>query len=286
MSRSLPAKPSLENLKKQAKDLLKAHKKGDADACKTLRLLHRFAKTSDEDTLAADVALHEAQYALAMDYGFENWAELKAFVESLEIMRSGGLPLSESASLSKWAISNPEDVRTDGDTWVFTGKDVRAEIGGMSWDNYVLSADVWIKRTSPDARYCVQLTGRGTSIYCQLVPGCVLIAYYDETPKGNPKGFTHLERQAVHVPDRTWFNFRMKAEAGIITALLDGREIVSAAIPCGTRGMPGLLVNQQNSAEVRVRNVRVQFLNPTPEQLREYGTDAGVNWGRYVTEHG
>jgi len=81
MTRRLPSRPSLEHLKCQAKDLLKAHRRGDPSACKTLRLLHRFAKASDEEILSADLALHEAQYALAMDYGFESWSALKKRVE-------------------------------------------------------------------------------------------------------------------------------------------------------------------------------------------------------------
>ena len=61
----------------------------------------------------------------------------------------------------------------------------------------------------------------------------ILIAYYEEEPKDNPKGFTHLIAPAeVRVPDRTWFNFRMAAEAGIVTAFLDGERITSAAAPC------------------------------------------------------
>ena len=41
---TLPAKPSLEQLKKQAKDLLKAVKTGDVSACPVLRLHVRFVR--------------------------------------------------------------------------------------------------------------------------------------------------------------------------------------------------------------------------------------------------
>lgn len=286
MTRPLPPNPTLKHLRNEAKAIRKALKAADRKACPPLRCLNRFAKATDEEILAADIPLKEVQFALAMDYGFKSWAEMKRFVESLEIMRSGGLPLAKGASLRNWAINNPQDVKLDGDTWVFTGKDVRAEVGGMSWDNYVLSADVQVVRTTPDGTYRVQLTGRGTSIYCQLVPGWIVIAYFEEQPKDNPKGFTHLARREFDVPEGKWVNFRMKAEAGTIAAFLDGQEIVSARIPCGTQGMPGLLVNGQQNAEVRVRNIRVEFLRPTPEQVIEYGAGAGANWERYVAEHG
>ena len=82
MPRPLPSKPNLAQLKHQAKNLLKAHHRGEKSACQTLRLLHRFAALSDEAILSAALTLAEAQYALAMDYGFESWAALKSRVES------------------------------------------------------------------------------------------------------------------------------------------------------------------------------------------------------------
>ena len=45
----------------------------------------------------------------------------------------------------------------------------------MSWDNYVLSADVYIQKKGVQANHCIQLTGNGTSIYCQIVGGWMLI---------------------------------------------------------------------------------------------------------------
>ena len=80
MSPTLPPKPSLRHLSEQAKDLVKRHGRGDAGVCATLRRLRRFVGAGDADILSADVALHDAQFALAMDYGFGSWAELKAHV--------------------------------------------------------------------------------------------------------------------------------------------------------------------------------------------------------------
>ena len=58
MSRSLPEKPNLEHLKKQAKELLRG---------------------------TPGSKLAEAQHALARDYGFPTWAKLKSYVESLRL---------------------------------------------------------------------------------------------------------------------------------------------------------------------------------------------------------
>jgi hypothetical protein len=83
MARQVPSRPSLEQLKRQAKDLLKAHQAGDRCVCEKLRLLRRFAQVSDERILAAAVSLQETQHALAVDYGFRNWSELKRHVEAV-----------------------------------------------------------------------------------------------------------------------------------------------------------------------------------------------------------
>ncbi|XOV88223.1 MAG: glyoxalase superfamily protein [Pseudomonadota bacterium] len=60
MTRLLPDHPNLGFLKREAKQILKT-KKSEGD--------HR-------------ATLHDVQLALARDYGFSGWAELKAFVES------------------------------------------------------------------------------------------------------------------------------------------------------------------------------------------------------------
>lgn len=80
MTPSLPENPSLEVLKKQAKGLLQAQKNRDASCCEALRLLRRFTRKSDEEILAAEVKLMEAQYALARQYGFKSWQDLRAAV--------------------------------------------------------------------------------------------------------------------------------------------------------------------------------------------------------------
>ncbi len=81
--RELPPRPNLDQLKKQAKDIHRAHQRGDASCCEVLRWLHRFAGAGDELVLALPVSLSEVQHALAMDYGFTGWASLRSFVERM-----------------------------------------------------------------------------------------------------------------------------------------------------------------------------------------------------------
>lgn len=70
MSRQLPPRPSLEHLKKQAKDLLAAARAQEPEAI----ALYGTYFQSEEPTLA------RAQLALARDYGFDSWKELSQFV--------------------------------------------------------------------------------------------------------------------------------------------------------------------------------------------------------------
>lgn len=100
MNHSLPPNPDLTQLKHQAKDLHKAHKRGKARVCTTLRRLRRFAETPDDKILAANVSLHEAQFALALEYGFSSWNALKQRVEDGRIPLAGRL------------------VRQDGRVWI------------------------------------------------------------------------------------------------------------------------------------------------------------------------
>ena len=75
----LPAHPSLEQLRKQAKDLLRDFRDGDAvGVTRFAATIPRFASATGLDAQLAD-----AQFIVAREYGFENWAALAAEVEQL-----------------------------------------------------------------------------------------------------------------------------------------------------------------------------------------------------------
>lgn len=76
-SQKLPERANLEQLKKQAKDLLRAAQSGDAAALERFRALPAFASGLDP----AALALHDAQSAIAREYGFASWKEIKEHVE-------------------------------------------------------------------------------------------------------------------------------------------------------------------------------------------------------------
>jgi len=101
LGRSLPSSPSLQHLRDEAKSLLKTHKKGDPSCCGILKQIRRFQDQADDDILRADVSLHDVQFALAMEYGYKSWGELKRNVlgktDSLKCLHIHNLDLSAQA---------------------------------------------------------------------------------------------------------------------------------------------------------------------------------------------
>jgi ankyrin repeat protein len=78
-ARQLPEHPSLENLRKQAKSLLREVHAGDPTA---LALVQEFHPHADE--ALAEFALNDAQVAVARSYGDANWTKLKQRVAAIE----------------------------------------------------------------------------------------------------------------------------------------------------------------------------------------------------------
>jgi ankyrin repeat protein len=78
--RKLPDHPSLEQLKKQAKDLLKDFLAGDPEA---IAQVHR----AENSPNATSFALADAQRVLARAYGFASWTALRQHVDGVTIAR-------------------------------------------------------------------------------------------------------------------------------------------------------------------------------------------------------
>jgi ankyrin repeat protein len=78
---SLPANPSLENLKKQAKTLKKSWLEGDVATLERVRKAHpKYA--NDEELRAAKPRLTDCQLVLAREAGFDSWPQLRVAVEA------------------------------------------------------------------------------------------------------------------------------------------------------------------------------------------------------------
>lgn len=105
MSRQLPPRPSLEYLKKEAKDILGAHGRRDPTACAVLKNLRQFAGARDEDILTTPLPLSEVQFALALDYGFAGWNELVAQVTGQPVE---GAPSPQAVAMSSGLVAECE----------------------------------------------------------------------------------------------------------------------------------------------------------------------------------
>ncbi len=107
--RLLPERPSLEQLRKEAKDLLRDARGGDASA------LARITAT-ERSTPSARTTLADAQLAIAREFGFPSWPKL---VRHVEVVTGGGFmlrPLIRPVELSpgrRWTIADGTDAPTD-----------------------------------------------------------------------------------------------------------------------------------------------------------------------------
>jgi hypothetical protein len=81
--KKLPRKASLDHLKKQAKELLRLYRNGNATAI--ARFSHHLpvaAHRTDSEVIALQLRLHDAQSCIAREYGFSSWADLNLYVET------------------------------------------------------------------------------------------------------------------------------------------------------------------------------------------------------------
>jgi ankyrin repeat protein len=79
-TRTLSDRPHLDQLRRQARELLDAFREGSAGAAEEVHAHYRHAD-------AASFALHDAQLVLARAYGFDSWPKLKAFVDGVTVQR-------------------------------------------------------------------------------------------------------------------------------------------------------------------------------------------------------
>jgi ankyrin repeat protein len=78
--RTLRQPPDLDQLKRQARELLESFRNGDRTAAAEVNAHHHGAEPRT-------FALHGAQLVIARAYGFQSWPKLKAFVEGATVRR-------------------------------------------------------------------------------------------------------------------------------------------------------------------------------------------------------
>src|SRR5262245_6202185 len=79
-TRVMRENPDIDQLRRQARELLEAYRAQSPDAVLEVEAHHRTARP-------ATFALHDAQFVLARSYGFESWPKLKAGVEGVTTKR-------------------------------------------------------------------------------------------------------------------------------------------------------------------------------------------------------
>ena len=85
-TRTLPEKPNLDQLKKQAKDLLNAFRAAEPAAMAEVRAHYGSSSPASAEAAKA-FQLSDAQLVIAHAYGFASWPKLKAFVDGVTISR-------------------------------------------------------------------------------------------------------------------------------------------------------------------------------------------------------
>src|SRR5947207_7644066 len=79
-TRAMRDNPDIDQLKRQARELLEAYRAQSPDAIIEVAAHHRTATPES-------FALHDAQFVVARSYGFESWPKLKAAVDGVTAAR-------------------------------------------------------------------------------------------------------------------------------------------------------------------------------------------------------
>jgi len=96
--RPLPAAPSLEYERKEAKSLVRRLRAGDLNALRRAELAH---PASLRDRRPNELRLADAQHVIAREYGFTSWPRLVAYFEEMERHRRGPRYNSPDDSLDR-----------------------------------------------------------------------------------------------------------------------------------------------------------------------------------------
>jgi len=90
-AKQLPARPSLEHYRKQAKDLFKARK--FPDGVGRLKKFHpRLTKLTEAEIADAELTLADAQWVIGREHGFESWPK---FVKHIQELVRANSPVSK-----------------------------------------------------------------------------------------------------------------------------------------------------------------------------------------------
>src|SRR5579864_3202005 len=95
--KQLPPRPSLEQYRKQAKDLIKFWKSGDSEAVRRIATFHtRWRNGLDSAASTRRFAVADAQLVIAREHGFESWPKFARHIKEL---------IRESSLIAKFELA-------------------------------------------------------------------------------------------------------------------------------------------------------------------------------------
>jgi hypothetical protein len=159
-TRELPARPNLDQYRKQAKELLKAIRSGDREALERVRRSHA---RSDVD--AGSIVLADAQLVIAREHGIDSWTKFAERIDAMlgdrapkavwhrveqavltgdaaaleALIRECGTTLRQNPGMS-WVGDLRQDGlgnRTAGDALPDARSIIAAKLHFGSWDDYI-----------------------------------------------------------------------------------------------------------------------------------------------------
>src|SRR5262245_5983102 len=108
-AKQLPARPSLEQYRKQAKDLFKERK--SPEGARRFKKFHpRLTKVTEAEIPDVEVSLADSQWVIAREHGFESWPKFVKHIE--ELVRA-------NSSVSKYELA--ADAIVSGDVTALKG---------------------------------------------------------------------------------------------------------------------------------------------------------------------
>ena len=164
-ARELPARPNLEQYRKQAKDLLKGYKAGDPEALQRIQKYH---------ARVAELTLADVQFVIAREHGSDSWPK---FTKQIETLRGGNalgvvwksaedaVVAGDAATLEGLLGEHEQMFRTERpqSSWLgglapdYSAGDARSVIVRnhffASWDQFATYAAALTDQTSPVAQF-------------------------------------------------------------------------------------------------------------------------------------
>lgn len=120
--KSLPHRPSLEFLKKQAKQLRAQHRERAPQFCDHIRQFDTSYQTQADDAIFNHAfSINDAQRIVAREYGFASWTKLKRYIEAVTGKKSYGV--SDRKAYHK-TITDSYDERSKNYYWSKWHRDI------------------------------------------------------------------------------------------------------------------------------------------------------------------